>query len=479
MKVTTALVGPREVELTIEPDAEFLERAMRQAAQRISRYRPVRGYRPGRAPYALVERIYGREIILNEALEHEAQTIYEQAIREAAIEPLTREQMSIASQDPVTLKVRVSLVPEVTLGDYKSITLEPKPPVSISEEELDRALQDIRRRHAEVTTVERPLAMGDQARMNIIGEVEGERVINLTEYVQDITAEMTPPGFAEAILGMSAGETREFTLSYPEDYEDQKLAGKQVAFTVTLLSVSEVKLPPLDDELAKLEGEFETLEALRSHLAEEMKAERERAQRAQEIEEAVERLIEISQFDYPDVMLRDELDRLINERRVMAESLGYSFENYLRLMGTNEPKLREELNPQAMRNIARDLVLSELAKAEGLTLTEKEQNDALNAWYFRLLMTYGTQERAQEAAREMLRRGAMVRILSRALSEKAATYLALLATGRHEEAAKLKVAQEPSQEPQEGDAAEGKAPEVAPQAPSSGEAETSSEPSEV
>ncbi|MGQ9665895.1 MAG: trigger factor, partial [Anaerolineae bacterium] len=169
MKVTTELVGPREVELTIEPDAEFLAQAMRQAAQRISRYRPIRGYRPGRAPYALVERIYGREIILNEALEHEAQSIYEQAIREAAIEPLAQEQMSIASQEPVTLKVRVSLVPEVSLGDYKSISLEPKPPVSISEEELDRAIQEIRRRHAEITAVDRPLARGDQALMNIVG----------------------------------------------------------------------------------------------------------------------------------------------------------------------------------------------------------------------------------------------------------------------------------------------------------------------
>ncbi|MBC7240598.1 MAG: trigger factor family protein, partial [Chloroflexi bacterium] len=165
MKVSTVPVGPREVELTIEPDAEFLEQAMRQAAQRISRYRPVRGYRPGRAPYALVERIYGREIILNEALEHEAQKIFEQAIQEAAIEPLTREQMSIASQDPVTLTVRVSLVPEVTLGDYKSISLEPKPPISISDEALDEALQRIRRRHAEVITVDRPLAMGDEALM--------------------------------------------------------------------------------------------------------------------------------------------------------------------------------------------------------------------------------------------------------------------------------------------------------------------------
>jgi len=467
LKVSTVPVGPREVELTIEPDAEFLEQAMRQAAQRISRYRPVRGYRPGRAPYALVERIYGREIILNEALEHEAQKIFEQAIQEAAIEPLTREQMSIASQDPVTLKVRVSLVPEVTLGDYKSISLEPKPPISISDEALDEALQRIRRRHAEVITVERPLAMGDEALMNIRGEVEGQTVINRTEFAQDITAQMDPPGFAEAILGMTAGETREFTLSYPEEYEDANLAGKQVAFTVTLLRVSEVKLPPLDDELAKLEGEFESLEALRQHLAEEMKQEEERARRAQEIEEAVERLIEISQFDYPDVMLRDELDRLVSERRVMAESLGYSFENYLRLMGTNEPRLREDLTPQAMRNIARDLVLSELAKAEGLTLSEKEQNDALNAWYFRLLMTYGTQERAQEAAREMLRRGAMVRILSRALSEKAATYLALLATGRQEEAAALKAAEGPSETTET--AAEARASE--------GEAGTSAEPS--
>lgn len=432
MKVSSTPVGPREVELTIEPDADFVEQAMRRAAKRISRYRPVAGYRPGKAPYALVLRTFGRELILDEALHGEAQTIYEQAVQEAEIEPLASGQMTIATQEPLTLTTRVALVPEVKLGDYKSLRITPKPEVAVEESEIDAEIARIRRRHAQVEPVDRPLALGDEASATVKGVADGETVVDQPSAWWRVNEEMAPPGFAEAILGMTKGETREFTLSYPTDYtENEELAGKQVTFTAELRSVYAVNLPPLDDELAKVEsnGEIETLEALRAQVAERIKSGREEANRHGEMDEALEALIDLSTFDYPDVMLENEIESILNSRRALVTQLGWDWAAYLRTTGKSEAELRDEARPEAAKQVARRIVLREFAKAEGITLSAEETEAAMNAWLTSLLRRYG--DRTEEVAQRLISEGAAVRVQDQALLDKAGHILADMATGRY------------------------------------------------
>lgn len=432
MKVSTTPVGPREVELTIEPDADFIEQAMRRAAKRISRYRPVAGYRPGKAPYALVVRTFGRELILDEALHSEAQTIYEQAVQEAEIEPLASGQMNIATQEPLTLTTRVALAPEVQLGDYKGLRIAPKPEVAVEESEIDAEIARMRRRHAQVESVERPLALGDEAAATVKGVADGETVVDQPSAWWRVNEEMTPPGFAEAILGMNKGETREFTLSYPDDYtEYEDLAGKQVTFTAELRTVYAVTLPPLDDDLAKLEsdGEIETLEALRAQVAERIKASREEANRQAEAEEALEALIDISTFDYPDLMLENEIESNLNNRRTLVAQVGWDWAAYLRTTGKSEADLREEARADAAKEVARRIVLREFAKAEGLALSSEELDAAMNDWLASLLRRYG--DRAQEVAQQLINEGAGQVVYDQALRDKASHVLADMATGRY------------------------------------------------
>jgi trigger factor len=418
------------VELTIEPDAAFVEQAMRRAAKRVSRYRPVAGYRPGKAPYALVLRTFGRELLLEEALHGEAQTIYEQAVQEAKIEPLASGQMSIATPEPLTLTTRVSLPPEVTLGDYQAIRIEPEPEVAVEESEIDAEIATIRRRHAEVEVVERPLAMGDEAAATVKGLADGETVVEQPSAWWRVNDAMTPPGFAEAILGMTPGETREFTLSYPTDYtENENLAGKQVTFTAELRTIYAVTLPPLDDALATLEGEHESLDALRASVAERLKNTRLAASRAREAGAATEALIDISTFDYPDVMLESEVDSILANRQAMVQRLGWDFNAYLRMTGKTERELRDEAKPEAAKRVARELVLTELARAEGFTLDEQEAREAMNTWYNNVVANFG--ERAQQAAEQMLQRGAAQSVQRRALVDMASRHLADMATGRY------------------------------------------------
>ncbi len=428
MKVSTQSTGPREVELTIELEQDFVNQAMRRAAQRVSRYRPLAGFRPGRAPYELVERSYGRELLLNEALEAEADHIYHEAVEAAQIEPYRPGQFSIAQQEPVTLKTRVALMPEVTLGDYRAVRVDAQPEVVLAEEELERAIEGVRRRHAQVETVERPLQMGDEALVVLEGRAGDEVVIESHSANLVMDDELKPAGFAEAVLGMQPKEQREFALTYAPDDEDARVAGKQVAFRVTLDAVHQVQLPALDDELAKTDSRWDTLEALRAGLAEQLKANHERANRSQEAEAAVERLIELSQFEYPDALLNGELDAALSSRRQRVQQAGLEWQAYLRMNEQTESQLREQLQPDVMRQIVRRLMLGKLAEVEKIELTEKEMEDAQRSFWMELYLSYG--QRASEVAREMVSRGALGSVMAEARTEKAALHLADLATGR-------------------------------------------------
>jgi len=162
LTVKTEPVATREVLLTIEPDPETVNSAMRKTARDISRVRPVPGFRPGKAPYNMVERIFGRELILTEALNDIANDLFREAVKEAGIEPFQAGKLEIDSQDPVVVHVNVPLVPEVTLGDYKEIHVAPEPEVTISEAQIAQEIETVRKRHATYETVERAAQMGDQ-----------------------------------------------------------------------------------------------------------------------------------------------------------------------------------------------------------------------------------------------------------------------------------------------------------------------------
>jgi len=205
LTVKTEPVATREVLLTIEPDPETMEKAMRKSARDISRMRPVPGFRPGKAPYGMVERIFGRELILNEALNDIASDLYREAVKEAGLEPMEAGQLEIDSQDPVVLHVNVPLLPEVTLGDYKAIHVEPEPDVTISEAQIANEIEAVRRRHATYETVERAAQMGDQLAANSKGTSEGETLFDQKDLSIDLDEQVPPPGFAEALVGALAG----------------------------------------------------------------------------------------------------------------------------------------------------------------------------------------------------------------------------------------------------------------------------------
>ncbi|MCD6518637.1 MAG: trigger factor [Anaerolineae bacterium] len=431
MKVTTETVATREVVLTIEPDQETVRKALQKAARQISRRRPVPGFRPGRAPYAMVERLVGKEIILNEALNQLAPDLYRQAIEETGIEPYTQGQLEVESEDPLILKVRVPLVPTVNLGDYKSLRIEPEPEVAVTEEMLDQEIERIRRQNAEYEPLDRPAEQGDQLVAAVIGKVGGETVIDQASMEIDLNDELEPPGFGEALLGVKAGETREFSLTYPEDFEDENLAGKTVDFRVSVATVRKVKLPPIDDDLAKMAGDYETLADLREALAVEIKQRLEREREIRETETAIKTLVENAEVEYPEAALEREIDLMIEQERGRLQQMGFTLENYLRMINRTEEDLRESLREQARQTLVERLVLNEFIRAENIKADSSEVNQRLKSIGDTLTAQYG--DEASKMMEDLASQGLLISVYNEALTSKAVRYLRAMLTGRLEE----------------------------------------------
>jgi trigger factor len=428
LTVKTEPVATREVVLTIEPDPETINSAMRKTAREISRVRPVPGFRPGKAPYGMVERIFGRELILNEALNDIANDLYQEAVKEAGIEPLEAGKLEIDSQDPVVLHVNVPLMPEVMLGDYRALHIEPEPDVTIGEAQIAQEIEVVRRRHATYETVERAAQMGDQLAASSKGTSGGETLFDQNDVSIELREEVPPPGFAEALVGAIAGETREFSLTYPDDYQDKSLAGKNVQFTVTAKAVRQVNLPAIDDDLAKMAGDYETVADLREGLAKSLKEREESAARERETNAAVEALVSGSTVDYPAAALTHEVDSLLNRRRASVTQVGFAWDRYLTMVDRTEEEMREELRPAAEKSLVRRLVLEKYAQAENLNVEGAELAAAVN----NIASAYG--ERAEQVQQQLMRSNAMLSIYGDLLLHKATDHLSAIATGRAEKA---------------------------------------------
>ena len=377
----------------------------------------------------MVERIFGRDVILNEALNGMADSLYHDAVKEAGIEPYEHGQLEVESQDPLVLKANVPLVPEITLGNIDELHVEPEPEVSISEEQIDEEIERLLKSHAEYETVERGAERGDQVLASITGTVGEEEVINRPSATVDLDDDLQPPGFAEALVGLAAGETRSFSLTYPEDYDDEELAGKNVDFQVTVNIVRKRTLPEVNDDLAKMAGDYDTLAELREALGEQLKARLQNEARGRETDAAIDALVGVSQVEYPEAALQHEIDDILATQRSRLQQIGFTWENYLRMVGKTEQELRDEVKEDAERRLVRRLVLTEYARAEQIKVESAEVGNVMNS----IAAGYG--ERAEEAMRSMANSGFVLSIYSDLLSRKAARRLTAKLTGREEELA--------------------------------------------
>lgn len=375
MKVSTEPIENSQVTLNIEMETTEVDKYLERAYSRLVKSVSVPGFRKGKTPRDILERHIGKDALLREALEDLIPKAYEEAIEKQEIDAIARPQFELVQTEPLTFKAVVPLKPTVKLGDYTRIRIESKP-VKISKEDIKKTMEQLRQQHALLSPVDRPVQFGDVVTIDIEGERGGEPFPIRKDVVYEVIREarLPLPGFAEKLEGMSKGEEKSFVLSYPADYEMQELAGKEHAFKVKVTEIKEKKLPEIDDDLARNLG-TEDVASLRKKIAANLKTRAEERARLELEQKAVDAAMELSEVEYPPVLVDREIDRLLDEEARHFNQGVTGLENYLKNINKTLEGHVEELRPIASQRVARSVVLGKVAEAEKIEVNDSEVDE--------------------------------------------------------------------------------------------------------
>jgi len=353
VKVTNEKTENRQAFLTVEMEPDEVEKSLEEAYRRLVKRANIPGFRKGKAPRDVIERYLGRDSLLEDALNKLVPEACEQAIKEQEIEAITHPQIEITQTEPLIFKATVPLTPQIELGDYHQVRLEPEP-VSVTEEKISQVLEQLRHQQAIWEPVERPLDFSDLAILDVESHIEDKPFINQKGVQYQVRGDsLAPaPGFAEQLRGMKKGEAKEFNIEYPSDYPRAELAGKEARFKVKIGEIKQEKLPDLNDELAReVDPKFKTLASLRKQVSADLQRNAERKARLDFEDQVIEAVTDTAQVEFPPILVELEIDQLIAQRlrswQMDWEALG----EYLNRINKTEEELREELRPLATKRV--------------------------------------------------------------------------------------------------------------------------------
>ena len=379
MTITAERLPNARVSLEITVDAETVEKHMERAVSRVSRQVRVPGFRPGHVPRKMLERHVGTAALLQEALQELLPEVYSQAIEEQQVDAIDQPEFDLKSTEPLVVTAVVPVRPEVNLGDYTALRA-PLAEVTTDQEQVEQTLLNLRRQYAVLEPVERAVDWDDHIRADVSVSVEGQ-----TEPHEETDAEfpirknsvVSLPGFVEHLVGLSAGGPHTIEFNLPDDFSAEELRGKKATYHVTIHEVKREVLPELDDEFAKSLGDegIETVGALRERVEADLRKNLEHNAREEYHNEIIDLLVATATIDYPEVLVRREVDRLIDRESNHASHTEEGLRNWLSAIGQTEDEVREALGEQADLSVRRALVLGQLVEQESLVPTD-EQVDA-------------------------------------------------------------------------------------------------------
>ncbi|MDQ6929936.1 MAG: trigger factor [Candidatus Eremiobacteraeota bacterium] len=370
---TLTKLAPTEVELEIPISQEEISAAEDRAFKRLARSAKVPGFRPGKIPRKVFEQNYGTESVRTQAMEDLVPEAYSRAVREHAIEPVARPQMELMPDEagmPLRVKAKVTIRPHIDLKDYKGIAVE-SDAVVVTEEDIERSLTALARDRATLVPVERAAAVGDYVVVDFEGKIDGVPFEGGTAENQttELSEERFIPGFASGIAGMNAGETRDVTATFPQDYTQADLAGKDAVFTVKLHEVKELELPVMDDEFAKTVSKNTSLSELREDVSKRLEAIARDKSRKEMGNSVMDALLGSHEFPLPDVMVDQEVQNMLSDAHGFATRMGVSFEDYLKATNKQADGLEAEFRPDAEKRVKGTLLIEAIAKAENINAT--------------------------------------------------------------------------------------------------------------
>lgn len=384
MNVTVERVG-NDATLKITLPAEEVNKGFKKAVAKIAGQVNIPGFRKGKAPRNIIEMHYGKEAVKQEAFELVANQCYTEALEQEKLIPVSDpkvEDSVFEENKDMELTIKVTLKPEVKLGDYKELHVE-KEAVEVTDEAVEEQVQGLRSRHAKMVEAEEGAVIekGDFAIIDFAGTVDGEPFSGGEGkgYPLEVGSNSFIPGFEDQLVGLKKGDSTDVDVTFPEEYCVKELAGKQAIFKVNVQDVKRKEMPELTDEYVAANSDCKTVEELRASYKERMqKAAENNAQIAYE-KALIDLAVANAEFEVPEIMIEDRVTQMIDEMRMSLEARKLTLEQYMQYSGIDMKQLRERQHDAAVENVKTDLVLDAIAKAENIQVSMEDVDSELSA----------------------------------------------------------------------------------------------------
>lgn len=363
--------------LTIEVSAEEVEKALQAAYLKERSKISLPGFRKGKVPRQMIEKMYGPEVFYDEAANRMISEAYAKAYDESELEIASQPTIDIVQLEkgkPFIFTAEVAVKPEVKLGEYKGLKVD-KYSTRVTQKEVDEEIEKVREQHARIVEVtDRAVADKDDVTLDFEGFVDGVAFEGGkgTDYPLTIGSHSFIDTFEDQIIGMNIGDEKEINVTFPEEYHVDDLKGKPAMFKVSVKEIKEKQLPELNDEFAQDVSDFDTIAEYKDDLKNKIADRKSREAKAKQEDEAIAKIIEDSKMDIPDAMVDTQVNRMVEDFAQRLQQQGLSVEQYFQYTGMTADKIMEEMKPEAVKRIQSRLVLEAVVKAENIETSEED-----------------------------------------------------------------------------------------------------------
>ncbi|RUT27778.1 trigger factor [Paenibacillus zeisoli] len=383
MKATWEKIEKNLGVLEVEVDADRVSAALDKAFNKVVKKATVPGFRKGKVPRPIFEARYGVESLYQDAIDILLPEVYSEAVEQTDIFPVDRPEVDVeqfGKGQAFKFKAKVTVKPEVKLGDYKGIEVAAEN-VEVTEEEVAQELERLQQRHAELVVIDEETAQnGDTVVIDFDGSVDGVPFEGgkSERYSLELGSNTFIPGFEEQVVGLATGDFKDVTVTFPEAYHAEELAGKEAVFKVKVHEIKRKQLPELDDEFAKDVSEFDTLEEYKEDLKKQLADRKSKENEAARESYLVDRVGEKAEIEIPAAMVQGEVQNMVRDFDNRLRTQGMNLEMFLGFSGQTLPELQEQMQGDAEKRVRNNLVLEQIAKEENIEVTEDELNAELN-----------------------------------------------------------------------------------------------------
>ena len=368
--------------LTIEASAEDFEKAIQKVYLKARGRINIPGFRKGKAPRKLIEKMYGTGVFYEDAANDLIPTAYAEALKDCDLEIVSRPEINVTQIEagkPFIFTAEVAVKPEVTLGEYKGVEVE-KSDVEVTEEDINKEVDKERENNSRTIDVDdRAVENGDIIKLDFDGSVDGVPFAGgkAENYTLTIGSGSFIPGFEDQLIGTKIGEDKDVTVTFPEDYHEKSLAGKEAVFKCKVNAITVKELPDADDEFASEVSEFETLAEYKEDIKKKLTEKKEKEARAKKEAQAVEKAVENATMEIPDAMIDTQVQSMMEDFARRMQSQGLSLEQYFQFTGMDVKKMHDQMKPEALKRIQNSLVLEAVAKAENIEISDEKVDEEI------------------------------------------------------------------------------------------------------